>query len=249
MNKTSVGRSGMRTSSRRTFLATGVGTAAGLFAATLLKGCGGEVVGPGWYVIQADTTPEGGFTATLPDGTIYTDTAVFLSQVPERIKAAQAAGLEVRFELGTVATYVLVGSMTNQSSGGEKTADVVFQRQSALRYDGGNFVITGGWDWGYVSGCVKRNALKYAFRCNDRYQKIQYFDLHIAFWRQGTQLCIGLYESVRNLVNKCSCDPEDQNKIYRELVDFLRGLRIDVSTAATIATVLTAACYAILVFA
>lgn len=223
---------------RRSFLqACGLATVLALGA---IGGCGADAIsGQSAYVIQTDVTAEGGFLATLPNGKVFTDPTVFMDQALDYIKQAQAQGQDIQIQLGPTASAEIAGAYGTQTGDQTTAQGDVGQHQSALYQQIGSVVITGGWDTGYLSGCIKQNVYKYAFRGNDKFTGVQYFDLHIAFWRQGTTLCIGLYESVFRLVNKCSCDPDEKDRIYQELFDIIRRAKVAAAVTAAVTAVLT----------
>jgi hypothetical protein len=236
---------------RHSFVWYGLLWAMLIFLCTTGNGCGAEAIsGKQPYIVHADITAEGGFLATLPNGITFTDPKVFMDEAPAHLQQARASGQDVQVELGPKVSVEIAGANSTQQFNNQSTAKSgdVGQRQSALIYkEVGSVVITGGWDTGYVSGCIKQNAYKYAFRGNDKYTGKQYFDLHLAFWRQGLNLCVGLYESVYKLINKCSCDPDEKNKIYQEMYDLVRQTKINSAAANLVAVVLTTMVTAILV--
>lgn len=81
---------------------------------------------------------------------------------------------------------------------------------SAL-YLGFGFNLTRSIGLTYVSGCIKTQAWRIAIHLN-RYSG-QIFDLHLATYVKDGYRCFGAYESVRKVVNWCTCSPVSYDQI------------------------------------
>jgi hypothetical protein len=192
------------------------------------------------FTITVDSNENGDFMAFLPDGTQYYDAVTYREEIPDIVTHQLGLGKDVKIEFGSyLASKMdeeLDFEMETPFVDGETTEDGLGLQRSGL-YLGSGYHFTIATGRRYVAGCVRSNAYRVALHLN-RYSS-QVFDLHLATYNRNGYRCFGAYESVRRVVNWCTCSPVSYSQVKDIIYGALLAVGISASIAAIIATYAT----------
>ena len=104
-----------------------------------------------------------------------------------------------------------------------------------------------GSEYNFVPGCISRFTRHFHAHLRNHITNDEKFNVHVAFWPNGDEFCMGIYDSVRARFDatykgdcKCSLDPTDpmfdmsevDKKIASEARDALMRASIGVGAAS-----------------
>jgi len=126
----------------------------------------------------------------FPDGTMVNSFEAYTNKI-----------FEITTNDPNAAIIITIGDDLSEAIGTELTVAYNLEHENDTgieppwTYQVSGYTLSGGTNYGYVGGCLKRNGSYYAVRLNSGSSQV--FDMHMVAYTSGGRLCVGFYESVR----------------------------------------------------
>lgn len=165
-----------------------------------LASCGPIYDHQTWTI--AVSTSSDSFKAVLPDGRVFYDSASYHAEIPGIVQQMSRQGYVVQ-----VTDQDQSGSVSSPLT----SSDFSSQQSALVLYRDSQVVISADFKTAQLNGCFNGRTLQHLsvrMNTNVKGNGQQIYDYHYAVWYENGRKCGGLYESVKQVINYCSCNDE-----------------------------------------